>query len=142
MQLASPTRLRLSTAGLTTILGPLRAEILAMLWRLGRATSRDIHQQLDLPRTYAYSTVRSAMQSLAADGYLTCLPDKQGNANVYIPRVGQEALSLQVMHQVLESLAADFPAGVAAYVGRYNAPRAPHLRLVWSADRQRQYSSS
>src|SRR3954463_1741055 len=101
MYLVSPARLRTSTAGLAAILGPLRAEILATLWRLGRATTRDVHRQLDHPRRYAHSTIRAVMQRLAADGYLTILPCKERNAYVYIPRVGQEALTLQVLHQIL-----------------------------------------
>ena len=142
MHLVSPARLQSSTAGLVAILGPLRAEILATLWRLGRATTRDVHRQLDLPRQYAYSTIRAAMQRLAEDGYLTCLPCKERNAYVYIPRVGQEALTLQVLHQILDGLAADFPTAVAAYVARHDTAHAPHLRLVWAVDHQRQCASS
>lgn len=142
MHRVSPARLRSSTAGLAAILGPLRAEILATLWRLGRATTRDVHRQLDLPRRHAYGTVRAAMLRLTADGYLTCLPGKQRNAYVYIPRVGQEALTLQVLHQILDGLAADYPTAVAAYVARYDTARAPQLRLVWAADHPRQCASS
>jgi predicted transcriptional regulator len=132
-----PARLRTSPAGLTAILGPLRAEILATLWRLGRATTRDVQQQLDLPRQHAYGTIRAAMQRLVADGFLTRLPGKERNAYVYIPRIGQEALTLQVLHQILDDLAADHPTAVAAYVARHGTARAPHLRLVWSAADQR-----
>jgi predicted transcriptional regulator len=142
MHLVSPVRLRSSTAGLAAILGPLRAGILATLWRLGRATTRDVHRQLELPRQYAYGTVRTAMQRLAADGYLTCLPSKERNAYVYIPRVGQEALTLQVLNRILDGLAADYPTAVAAYIARHDTARAPHLRLVWAADQQRRRASS
>src|SRR5690242_15566863 len=107
MHRISPAQRRSSTAGLAAILGPLRAEILATLWRLGRATTRDVHRQLDLPRRHAYSTIRVAMRRLAADGYLMCLPYKERNAQVYIPRVGQEALTRQILHQILDGLAAD-----------------------------------
>ena len=142
MYLVTPARFRSSSTGLAAILGPLRAEILATLWRLGRATTRDVHRQLDLPRRHSYGTVRAAMLRLTADGYLTCLPGKERNAYVYIPRVGQEALTLQVLHQILDGLAADYPSAVAAYVARYDTARAPHLRLVWAADHQRQCASS
>jgi predicted transcriptional regulator len=130
MYIVSPVQLRASTAGLAAILGPLRSEILATLWRLGRATTRDVHRQLDLPRRYTYGTVRAAMQRLTADGYLTCLPGKQRTASIYIPRVGPEALTLQVLHQILDGLAADYPRAVAAYVAGHDTTRAPHLRLV------------
>ncbi len=133
MYRVSPARLRSSTAGLAAILGPLRAEILATLWRLGRATTRDVHRQLNLPRRHAYGTVRAAMQRLTAEGYLTCLPYKESNAYVYIPRVGQEALTRQVLHQILDGLAADYPTAVAAYIARYDTAHAPQLRLVWDS---------
>jgi predicted transcriptional regulator len=142
MHLVSPAQLRSSTAGLAAILGPLRAEILATLWRLGRATIRDVHRHLDLPRQHAYATISAAMQRLTKDGYLTRLPCKQRNAYVYIPRVGQEALTRQILHQILDGLAADYPTAVAAYVARCHTARAPHLRLVWAADQQRQSPSS
>ena len=142
MQLVSPARFRSSAAGLAAILGSLRAEILATLWRLGHATTRDVYRQLDLPHQYAYSTIRRAMQRLAADGYLTCLPGKERNAYIYIPRVGQEALTLQVLHQILDGLAADYPTAVATYVARADTARAPQLRLVWAADPQRHCASS
>ena len=142
MHLVSPVRVRSSTAGLAAILGSLRAEILATLWRLGRATTRDVYRQLDLPRRYAYSTIYAAMQGLAADGYLTCLPCKERNAYVYIPRVGQEALTLEVLHQILDGLATDYPTAVAAYVAHHDTARAPYLRLVWATDHQRQRASS
>jgi predicted transcriptional regulator len=138
MHRVAPARLRSSTAGLAAILGPLRAEILATLWRLGRATTRDVHRQLDLPRRPAYGTVRAAMRRLTADGHLTCLPCKERTAYVYIPRVGQEALTRQVLHQILDGLTADYPTAVAAYVARYDTARAPQLRLVWAADHERQ----
>jgi predicted transcriptional regulator len=142
MYLVSSAQLQSSTAGLAAILGPLRAEILGTLWRLGRATTREVHRQLNLPRRPAYGTVRAAMLRLTADGYLTCLPCKERNAYVYIPRIGQEALTLQVLHQILDGLAADYPTAVAAYVARHDTARAPHLRLVWAAEHQRQCASS
>ena len=141
MNLVSSAQLRSSTAGLAAILGPLGAEILTTLWRLGRATSRDVHRQLNLPRQYAYSTVRAAMLRLKADGYLMCLPYKERNAYVYIPRIGQEALTRQVLDHILDGLAADYPTAVAAYVARYDTARAPHLRLIWAADQQQCASS-
>ncbi|MEP7188186.1 MAG: BlaI/MecI/CopY family transcriptional regulator [Roseiflexaceae bacterium] len=142
MYLVSSAQLRSSTAGLATILGPLGAEILATLWRLGRATTRDVHRQLNLPRQYAYGTVRAAMLRLTADGYLMCLPYKERNAYVYIPRIAQEALTRQVLDHILDGLAADYPTAVAAYVARYDTARAPHLRLIWAADQQQQCASS
>jgi predicted transcriptional regulator len=142
MYSAPIVQLRSSPAALAAILGPLRAEVLATLWRLGRATARDVHGHLHAPRRRTYGTVRAAMQRLAADGYLTRLPRKERNAYVYVPGVSQEALTLQILHQILDGLTAAHPAAVAAYVARYDTARAPRLRLVWVADRQRKHACS
>jgi hypothetical protein len=70
------------------------------------------------------------MRRLTAAGYLTCLRATERHAYIYIPRVGREALTLQVVHQILDGLAADYPTAVAAYVARVDTARAPQLRLV------------
>ena len=142
MYLAPTTRLRPSPAGLAAILGPLRAEILTTLWQLGRATARDVHRQLLAPRRHTYGTIRTAMQRLAADGYLIRLPHKKRNAYVYVPGVSQEALTIQVLNQILDGLAADYPSAVAAYVARRDTAHTPRLRLVWAADKHRQRACS
>jgi len=135
-------RLRSSTTGLAALLGPLRAEILATLWQIGRATARDVHRQLHTPRQPAYGTIRRTMQRLAADGYLTRLPRKERNTYVYVAGVSHEELTLWILHQILDGLAADYPTAVAAYVARYDAARVPRLRLVWAGDQHRQRAHS
>jgi predicted transcriptional regulator len=120
----------------------LQAEILATLWRLGRATVRDVQRQLPAAYQHGYGTIRSAMQRLAADGYITRLPRKQRNAYVYVAGLSREALTTQLLHQILEGLAADYPSAVAAFVARNDRARAPHLRLVWRADHPQQYVGS
>jgi len=134
MYIAPTSRLRSSPAGLAAILGPLRAEILAALWQLGRATIREVHRELHAPRQHPYSTIRRAMQRLAADGYLMRLPRKQRNAYVYVAGVSQEEITTQFLHQILDGLAADYPRAVAAYVARYDTAQVPRLRLVWVRD--------
>jgi predicted transcriptional regulator len=136
MYTAPASRPRSSPAALAAILGPLRAEILATLWRLGRATARDVHRQLPGPRQHAYGTIRQAMQRLAADGYLTRLPRKKRNAYVYVAGVSQEEMTSRLLHQILDGLAADYPSAVAAYIARHDMARRPRLRLVWVRDRQ------
>ncbi len=142
MFLAPTARLRPSPAGLAAILGPLRAEILATLWQHGRATARDVHRQQHAARQHPYGTIRRAMQRMAADGYLTRLPRRERNAYIYVACVSQAELTTQVVHQILDGLAADYPTALAAYVARYDAARAPRLRLVWAGDQHRQRAHS
>jgi predicted transcriptional regulator len=142
MYMARAARLRSSSASLAAILGPLRAEILSTLWYLGRATARDVHRQLYGPHQHGYGTICRTMRRLAADGYLTRLPRKKRNAYVYMAGVSREELTTQVLHQILDGLAADYPTAVAAYVARYDMARRPRLRLVWVNDQHRRHADS
>ncbi|HEX5688856.1 MAG TPA: BlaI/MecI/CopY family transcriptional regulator [Roseiflexaceae bacterium] len=136
MRLAPIARLYASSVALRDMLGPLRAEILAALWKLGRATVREVQEHLPASRREVYATIRAAMQRLVGDGYLARLPIKKRNAHLYMASVSAEALTRQLLHQILDGLAADFPGAVADYIARCDAARAPQLRLVWRADRQ------
>jgi len=142
MNPAPIVHLQTPPVGLGAVLGPLQANILTTLWRLGRATIRDVQQQSPVLRRHAYGTIRAAMQRLAADGYLLRLPRKERNAYVYVAGVSQEALTTQLLHQILDGLAADYPDAVAAYIARHETARTPRLRLVWRADRHPQYTGS
>ena len=130
MRLAPIARLYASPVELRDMLGPLRAEILAALWNLGRATVREVQEHLPASRREVYRTVRAAMQRLVAEGYLERLPIKKRNAHVYAASVSRDIVKRQLLHQVLEGLAVDFPDAVAAYVARHDAARAPQLRLI------------
>jgi predicted transcriptional regulator len=142
MYMAPASRLRSSPASFAAILGPLRAEILSTLWHLGRATARDVHGQLYGPHQHGYGAICQTMRRLAADGYLTRLPRKKRNAYVYMAGVSREELTTQVLHQILDGLAADYPTAVAAYVARYDRMRRPRLQLVWIHDHQRRHADS
>ena len=55
-------------------LGPLEAEILEIVWSLGTATVKDVHQKIlaNPDRELAYTSVTTVLRRLSEKGWLTC----------------------------------------------------------------------
>lgn len=64
-----------------TPLGGTEMEVLRHVWRLGRATTREVHDAIRDTRRIAYTTVMTVMKNLVAKGYLA--QDQSGPAHVY-----------------------------------------------------------
>jgi BlaI family transcriptional regulator, penicillinase repressor len=62
--------------------------ILAVLWRRGRGTVRDVHEALDRVRPAAYTTTLKQMQVMHEKGLLR--RDDAGRAHVYEPALPEE----------------------------------------------------
>ncbi|MCU0571166.1 MAG: BlaI/MecI/CopY family transcriptional regulator [Oculatellaceae cyanobacterium Prado106] len=97
-------------------LGPLESEILELLWKLGSATVKEIHDAIlaDPNRELAYASVTTVLQRLAQKGWLAC--DKQDRAFRWRPLMTQkEAQALQAHDQLQRFLAVGNPDIVAAF---------------------------
>ena len=73
-------------------------EILAVLWRIGPATVRNVHDQLD--QSTGYTTVLKLMQIMAEKGLLQ--RDESERAHVYKTRVARVQTQGQLMKDFLE----------------------------------------
>ncbi len=60
-------------------LGTLEAEILEILWEVGRASARDIHQRIlaDPDRELAYASVMTVLRRLAGKGWIACTRERR-----------------------------------------------------------------
>jgi len=97
-------------------LGPLETEILNILWELGTAPVKDIHDLIlaDPNRELAYTSVTTVLSRLEKKGWLTC--DKQGRSFVWRPLVTKaEANALWAYDQLNQFLAVSNPDVVAAF---------------------------
>ncbi len=97
-------------------LGPLETEILEILWQLGAATVKDIHDRIlsDPDRELAYASVTTVLRRLTEKGWLAC--DRQDRAFRWYPLVSQEqAQALQAHDQLQRFLAIGNPDVVAAF---------------------------
>jgi len=97
-------------------LGPLEKEILQIVWELGSATVKDVHERIlaDPNRELAYTSVTTVLRRLTNKGWLSC--DQQQRAFSWKPRVSsKEAKVLQAHERLNRFLAVGNPDIVAAF---------------------------
>ena len=97
-------------------LGPLETEILNIVWDLGTASVKDIHQCIvsQAARKLAVASVNTVLQRLANKGWLTC--EKQGRQYIWRSSLSrQQAQVLQAYERLQQFLAVGSPDVVAAF---------------------------
>lgn len=99
---------------LETLLGPLEQDVMDVVWQLGDATVRDVHDVLVGRRKIAYTTVMTTMTRLAAKGLL--VRDTTGLAHRYRAVVSRESYARSTMSNVLTWLLERYPEPSAAYL--------------------------
>lgn len=75
-------------------------EILDVLWEKGRATVREIHQEINKRRPTAYTTVLKFMQIMLEKG--TVLRDTKGKAHIYRPAQSQQQTQKSLVSDLLD----------------------------------------
>ncbi len=85
-----------------------------VVWSLGDATVRDVHDVLADRRKIAYTTVMTTMTRLAAKSLL--VRDTTGLAHRYRAVVSREAYARSTMGSVLSWLLERYPEPSAAYL--------------------------
>jgi predicted transcriptional regulator len=97
-------------------LGPLEAEILNLIWDLGSATVKELHDRIlaDPDRELTQASVTTVLNRLTQKGWLNC--QKQGRAFRWQPLVSREDANLLQVHTRLQQfLAVGNPDIVAAF---------------------------
>jgi predicted transcriptional regulator len=75
-------------------------EMLRLLWQLGPATAKQVHQAaLDSRPAMAYATVLRLLQVMHAKGLLT--RDERQRAHVYAPAQAQDALQTSLIKELI-----------------------------------------
>lgn len=112
-------------------LGPLEAEILHIVWELGSATVKEIHDRIltDPDRELAYASVTTVLRRLTQKGWLVC--DKDDRAFCWRPLVSrQEASVLQAHDQLRRFLAVGNPDLIAAFADDLDRASAEKLEAI------------
>lgn len=112
-------------------LGPLETEILQIVWDLGSATVKDIHDRIlaDPDRELAYASVTTVLNRLRKKGWLTC--NKKNRAFRWQAVVShQEAKVLQSHEQLNRFLAVSNPDVVAAFADRLDAASMDQIQAI------------
>jgi predicted transcriptional regulator len=96
--------------------GPLEAEILNIVWELGSAAVKDVHNRIlsDPNRELAYTSVTTVLRRLTEKGWLAC--DKKGRAFFWRPLLTKQQAEMIRSHEQLQRfLAVGNPDVVAAF---------------------------
>jgi predicted transcriptional regulator len=112
-------------------LGPLEAEILDIVWNLGSATVKDIHDRIlaDPERELAYTSVTTVLRRLTQKGWLAC--DKQDRAFQWRPLISRaDAQILQAHDQLQRFLRVGNPDIVAAFADHLDRASIDQLEAI------------
>jgi predicted transcriptional regulator len=112
-------------------LGPLEAEVLNLVWELGSATVKEIHDRIlaDPNRELAYTSVTTVLRRLTQKGWLAC--DRDDRAFRWRPLVSrQEASVLQAHDQLRRFLAVGNPDVIAAFADDLDRASAEKLEAI------------
>jgi predicted transcriptional regulator len=112
-------------------LGPLETEILNIIWELGSATVKDVHERIlaDPERELAYTSVTTVLRRLTQKGWLTC--EKQGRAFSWQPLVSREEAQVIKAHdQLNQFLAVGNPDVVAAFADSLDATSLEQIEAI------------
>lgn len=112
-------------------LGPLEAEILNIIWELGSATVKDVHDRIlaDPNRELAYTSVTTVLRRLTEKGWLVC--DKRERAFYWRPMVTQQQAQVIKAHEQLHRfLAVGNPDIVAAFADSLDAASVEQLKSI------------
>lgn len=82
-------------------LSPLELKAMEALWKLGRASIREILEQLPVTKTLAYTTVQTLVYRLEAKGALR-KQRKIGNAHVFVPVITRTQAYRRLVNDFLE----------------------------------------
>ncbi len=82
-------------------LSPLELKAMEALWKLGRASIREVLEQLPVRKTLAYTTVQTLVLRLEAKGALR-KQRKIGNAYVFVPVITRTQAYRRLMDDFLE----------------------------------------
>jgi predicted transcriptional regulator len=114
-------------------LGPLETEILELVWKLGSATVKDIHEQIlaDPSRELAYTSVTTILTRLTQKGWLIC--NKEERAHHWKASISQaEAQTIKAYEQLQQFLAISNPDVVASFADSLDTASFEQLEAITS----------
>ena len=83
-------------------LGELEARVMKVVWRRGRATVRDVLDDLPGRRKLAYTTVLTTLRNLEQKGFLG--HEVEGRSHVYLPRVEEREVARSTLSEIADRL--------------------------------------
>lgn len=76
-------------------------EILSLLWELGKASVRDIHEKLSASKATGYTTTLKIMQIMHAKGLVK--RDEQNRSHIYSPAISQKETQKSLLNNFMST---------------------------------------
>jgi predicted transcriptional regulator len=114
-------------------LGPLEREILNLVWDIGSATVKDIHERIlaDPDRELAYASVTTVLNRLTKKGWLICCKnDRAFSWEAAISR--EEAKAIESYEQLHNFLSVSNPDLVASFADSLDTASLKQLEAIAS----------
>jgi BlaI family transcriptional regulator, penicillinase repressor len=98
-------------------LGKVQLEIMHVLWRHGRATARQITEELSRTKPIAHSTVQTLLRKLEAKGAVT--HEVEDRTFVFRPLFQQSEVTVSATRELLSTLFHGSVSGLMAHLLRH-----------------------
>lgn len=95
-------------------LGRVQLRIMQVLWKLDRATARQITDELNRESPIAHSTVQTLLRKIEAKGAVTY--EKQGRQFIFRPLIRPEQVTRTATRDLINRVFDGSPAGLIAYL--------------------------
>jgi len=98
-------------------IGELEEKVLMVLWRLGKASAREVCSELEAANDRrAYSTVRTILGRLARKGIVSQKMDRQSRLYIYTPVLSKAELETNIVRRTLRGLLDRFEGATISYL--------------------------
>jgi BlaI family transcriptional regulator, penicillinase repressor len=95
-----------------SIAGSLEYGVMAVLWELGAATTREVHERVGAPAGLAYTTIGTVLDRLHAKG--CCSRLRVGKTFSYRPEIARELVDRTRARETITKLIGDDPVPAIA----------------------------
>lgn len=101
-----PQKFNLRGRGIERVLGPLEADVMAVLWKDGTSSASEVRKRLLADRPIAFNTVMTILKRLSDKGLVNRA--QSDHVAVFTPNMTRDELLDTVSRQVTGSLLEDF----------------------------------
>ncbi len=117
------SKLRLEKKGIESMLSPLEADVMKILWKKGKGRVREIHAGLKKSRKAALTSVAVILDRLHTKGIVsrTAERGRGGTHYIYSANVDRESFETKIIENTVEKLISSFgPVAVNYFNERFS----------------------
>lgn len=111
-----------------TKMGQVQLRIMQLLWKMKRATARELTEELNHSEPIAHSTVQTLLRQLEAKGSVG--HEQDGRTFYFFPRVQEDKVKKSAARELLQNVFAGSVGGLVAYLLEHEKVSADELAAI------------